>query len=51
MHMAFHIKTTLNIDDTVMASLREEATRRGTTCRLASNIGQHWRQGLSLMET
>jgi hypothetical protein len=31
MHMVFHMKTTLNIDDTVMARLREEAARRGTT--------------------
>jgi hypothetical protein len=29
--MVFHMKTTLNIDDTVMARLREEAARRGTT--------------------
>ena len=26
-----HMKTTLNIDDTVMRRLREEAARRGTT--------------------
>jgi hypothetical protein len=31
MHMVSHMKTTLNIDDTVMARLREEAARRGTT--------------------
>ena len=30
-HMAFHMKTTLNIDETVMRQLREEAARRGTT--------------------
>lgn len=29
--MVFHMKTTLNIDDTVMQRLREEAARRGTT--------------------
>lgn len=29
--MVSHMKTTLNIDDTVMARLREEAARRGTT--------------------
>ncbi len=29
--MVFHMKTTLNIDDTVMRRLREEAVRRGTT--------------------
>lgn len=29
--MGFHIKTTLNIDDTVMARLREEAARRQRT--------------------
>ncbi len=29
--MVFHMKTTLNIDDTVMQRLREEAVRRGTT--------------------
>jgi len=29
--MVFHMKTTLNIDDTVMKRLREEAARRGTT--------------------
>ena len=30
-HMVFRMKTTLNIDDTVMKRLREEAARRGTT--------------------
>jgi len=30
-HMVFHMKTTLNIDDTVMHRLREEAARRGAT--------------------
>jgi hypothetical protein len=30
-HMVFHMKTTLNIDDTVMQRLREEAARRGKT--------------------
>ena len=29
--MAFHMKTTLNIDDTVMAELKREAARRGRT--------------------
>lgn len=29
--MGFHIKTTLNIDDTVMARLRQEAARRQRT--------------------
>lgn len=29
--MVFHIKTTLNIDDTVMARLRREAARRRQT--------------------
>ena len=29
--MFFHIETTLNIDDGVMARLKEEAARRGTT--------------------
>ena len=29
--MVFHMKTTLNIDDTVMQRLCEEAARRGTT--------------------
>jgi hypothetical protein len=29
--MVFHMKTTLNIDPTVMQRLREEAARRGTT--------------------
>ena len=29
--MFFHMKTTLNIDDTVMQRLRETAARRGTT--------------------
>lgn len=29
--MAFHMKTTLNIDDTVMARLRREAARQGRT--------------------
>jgi Ribbon-helix-helix protein, copG family len=29
--MAFHMKTTLNIDDTVMAELRREAARQGRT--------------------
>ena len=30
-HMVFHMKTTLNIDDTVMAQLRREAARQGRT--------------------
>lgn len=30
-NMVTHMKTTLNIDDTVMQRLREEAARRGTT--------------------
>ena len=29
--MAFHMKTTLNIDDTVMARLKREAARQGRT--------------------
>lgn len=29
--MVFHMKTTLNIDDSVMQRLREEAARRGRT--------------------
>jgi Arc/MetJ family transcription regulator len=29
--MAFHMKTTLNIDDTVMAELKREAARQGRT--------------------
>jgi Arc/MetJ family transcription regulator len=29
--MVFHMKTTLNIDDTVMAQLRQEAARQGRT--------------------
>ena len=29
--MVFHMKITLNIDDTVMQRLREEAAQRGTT--------------------
>ena len=29
--MVFHMKTTLNIDETVMQQLKEEAARRGTT--------------------
>lgn len=29
--MVSHMKTTLNIDETVMRRLREEAARRGTT--------------------
>jgi hypothetical protein len=29
--MGFHMKTTLNIDDTVMAELKREATRQGRT--------------------
>ena len=29
--MVFHMKTTLNIDDSVMKRLREEAAMRGTT--------------------
>jgi Ribbon-helix-helix protein, copG family len=30
-HMVFHMKTTLNIDDTVMAQLKREAARQGRT--------------------
>lgn len=29
--MVFHMKTTLNIDDTVMARLKQEAARQGRT--------------------
>ena len=31
LHMVIHVKTTLNIDETVLRRLREEAARRGTT--------------------
>lgn len=31
LYMVFHMKTTLNIDDTVMQRLREESARRGVT--------------------
>ena len=31
MHMVFHMKTTLNIDDTVMAQLKREAARQKRT--------------------
>ena len=31
MDMVFHMKTTLNIDDTVMGRLRREAARQGKT--------------------
>ena len=30
-HMVYHMKTTLNIDDTVMNQLRREAARSGRT--------------------
>ena len=30
-HMGSHMKTTLNIDDTVMAELKREAARQGRT--------------------
>ncbi len=30
-NMVFHMKTTLNIDDTVMAQLKREAARQGRT--------------------
>lgn len=30
-HMAFHMKTTLNIDDTVMMRLKRESVRQGRT--------------------
>jgi plasmid stability protein len=30
-YMGFHMKTTLNIDDTVMAELKREAARQGRT--------------------
>ena len=29
--MVFHMKTTLNIDDTIMARLKQEAARQGRT--------------------
>jgi hypothetical protein len=32
--MVFHMKTTLNIDDAVMARLKREAARQGRTRRL-----------------
>ena len=37
--MVFHIKTTLNIADSVMQRLREEAARRGTTMSLLVEAG------------
>ena len=37
--MVSQMKTTLNIDDSVMQRLREEATRRGTTMSLLVEAG------------
>ena len=37
--MAFRMKTTLNIDETVMRRLREEAARRGTTMSSLAEAG------------
>ena len=37
--MVFHMKATLNIDDSVMQKLREEAARRGTTMSLLVEAG------------
>jgi len=37
--MVFHIKTTLNIDDTVMARLRREAARRQRTMSVLVEAG------------
>ena len=37
--MVFHMKTTLNIDDSVMQRLREEAARRGTTMSMLVEAG------------
>jgi len=37
--MVFHMKTTLNISDSVMQRLREEAARRGTTMSLLVEAG------------
>ena len=37
--MVFHMKTTLNIADSVMQRLREEAARRGTTMSLLVKAG------------
>ena len=37
--MVFHMKTTLNIADSVMQRLREEAARRGTTMSLLVEAG------------
>ena len=37
--MFFLMKTTLNIDDTVMQRLREEAARRGTTMSVLVEAG------------
>ena len=37
--MVFHMKTTLNIDDSVMQRLREEAARRGTTMSVLVEAG------------
>ena len=38
-NMVFHMKTTLNIDETVMQRLREEAARRGTTMSVLVEAG------------
>ncbi len=37
--MVCHMKTTLNIDDSVMQRLREEAVRRGTTMSMLVEAG------------
>ena len=37
--MAIHMKTTLNIDDTVMADLKREAARQGRTGRITFQLG------------
>ena len=37
--MVFHMKTTLNIDGTVMRRLREEAARRETTMSALVEVG------------
>ena len=37
--MVFHMKTTLNIEESVMRRLREEAARRGTTMSTLAEAG------------
>ena len=47
--MVSHMKTTLNIDDTVMQRLREEAARRGTTMSALAPLPT-WRCGGLLVD-